>query len=244
MEQEALPLDGAADADTTPHKSGLSWRIGLALAALILVGILVYSSVQEQVSDQPAVQDTTSAPVLPAIDGLQAAVEANPTSPQAQFELGNALYRQGQLEAAIEAYKHALDLNPKYTAAYANLGVTYYQMQQFELAARQYEKALELDPDDGDVAYNLGALYLQQALSQDNQPDPQLLNQAVSQLEQAQQISPDLAEPYFTLGVAYLALKQPPQAKEAFETFISLGAGQDARAKQEAERYLEMLQQQ
>ena len=140
-----------------------------------------------------------------------------------------------------EAYQTAIELDPNYQAAYANLGVTYYQLQQFELAARQYEKAIELDPQDGDVAYNLGALYLQQALSQEEQPDPQLLNQAVTQLKQAQEISPNLAEPHFTLGVAYLALNDPIQARQSFETFLSLGAGQDTRAKQEAERYLEML---
>lgn len=245
MEQEPFSSNETISAVDAPARTGLSWRIGLALLALLLVGVLVFPFVQGQGRGQSA-QDSPvpTITVAEVIAGPQATAQADPTSPQAQFDLGNALYQQGQLDAAVEAYKAAIELDPQYTAAYANLGVTYYQLQQFELAARQYEKALELDPNDGDVAYNLGALYLQQSLSAAEQPDEQLLNQAVQQLEQAQQISPELAEPYFTLGVAYLALNQPTQARESFESFLSLGGGRDARAKAEAERYLNMLNQQ
>ncbi len=247
MEQEPFSTDEiSAPTDEPSARTGLSWRIGLALVALLLAGVLLFPLIQGQGNDDQPAQNSapTTTAGSEAIAGPLATAQANPNSPEAQFDLGNALYQQGQLNAAVETYKTAIKLNPQYTAAYANLGVTYYQLQEFELSARQYEKALELDPNDGDVAYNLGALYLQQALSAPEQPDAQLLKQAVSQLEQAQQISPELAEPYFTLGVAYLALNQPAQARESFETFLSLGAGQDTRAKQEAERYLEMLQQQ
>lgn len=245
MEQEPFSTNDALPAPEPPARTGLNWRIGLALVALLLVGVLVFPFIQGQnISQTPQVSSQPTAPISEALAGPQATAQAEPTSAKAQFDLGNALYQQGQLDAAVEAYKTAIELDPKYTAAYANLGVTYYQMQQFDLAARQYEKALELNPNDGDVAYNLGALYLQQSLSAAEQPDAQLLNQAVTQLEQARQISPDLAEPYFTLGVAYLALNQPAQARESFEKFLSLGAGQDPRAKQEAERYLDMLTQQ
>ena len=233
-----------APENSTASKTGLVWRIAAGLAALLVIGLLIWPLLDNQSGD---ISPATGASAVPSptpdelLSESEAAAQANPDSPEAQFKLGNAYYQAGRLESAVEAYQTAIELDPNYQAAYANLGVTYYQLQQFELAARQYEKAIELDPQDGDVAYNLGALYLQQALSQENQPDLELLNQAVAQLEQAQEISPNLAEPYFTLGVAYLALNDPVQAREAFETFLSLGAGQDARAKQEAERYLEML---
>ncbi|GAB4431595.1 MAG: hypothetical protein Kow0031_12690 [Anaerolineae bacterium] len=245
MEQEQIPVDDVSNSDKPQSHTGLSLRLGLALLALVVVGGLVFQFTQGQISSSPAQSaPQPTATVSEALAGPLATAQANPNSADAQFELGNALYQQGQMAPAIEAYKAAIELDPQYTAAYANLGVTYYQMQEFELAARQYEKALELNPNDGDVAYNLGALYLQQALSAAEQPDTALLNQSVEQLEQARQLSPELAEPYFTLGVAYLAMNQPAQARESFETFLSLGAGQDARAKQEAERYLDMLNQQ
>jgi tetratricopeptide (TPR) repeat protein len=54
-------------------------------------------------------------------------------------------------------------------------------------------------------------------------------------------LNPDLAEPYFSLGVAYNALNQKEQAIEAFETFLARDTGEDPRAGQEAQRYLEAL---
>ena len=64
---------------------------------------------------------------------------------------------------------------------------------------------------------------------------------AVSQLQLASEMSPDLAEPYFSLGVAYFALNQSPDAIQAFEAFLSRDSNQDPQAKQEAERYLQIL---
>ena len=234
-----------APENTKAPKTGLMWRIAAGLGALLVIGVLVWPLLNNRSENVPV---STGASVVssPTPDDIlsapEATAQADPDSPEAQFELGNAYYQAGRLENAVEAYRAAIELDPNYQAAYANLGVAYYQLEQFELAARQYEKAIELDPQDGDVAYNLGALYLQQALSQEGeQPDRELLSQALAQLERAQEISPNLAEPHFTLGVAYLFLNDPVQARESFETFLSLGAGQDARARQEAERYLEML---
>jgi len=141
----------------------------------------------------------------------------------------------------VTAYQKAIELDPGLQAAYANLGVAYYQLGEFDRAASQYKKALELDPEDIEVTYNLGALYLQQALSAEGQYDPELLQQAVTQLENVNEQAPDLAEPYFSLGVAYSILNQNDRATEAFEAFLARDSGQDPRASQQAKRYLETL---
>lgn len=226
--QPALPDEPASQKTGTP----MNWRLIIIVIALVIIGILSYPLLQNQSAATPAAlqpeQSTETAP-------------ANPNSAEAQFELGNTHVRAGELAEAVAAYKQAIALDPNYQTAYANLGVVYYQQGQFDLAATQYEKALELDPNDGDVAYNLGALYLQQALSAGEEPDDQLLNQAIDQLERVKTLAPDLAEPYFGLGVAYTILNRNDEAIEAFETFLARDTGQDPRASQEAERYLQTL---
>lgn len=234
-------LDDADVGDAQTKSLGWGWRVVIGIGAVVIVGFLAYPLIQEQQIDKGDSKATVPPEVQAVVAGPEATAEANPDSAESQFELGNSYYEAGQWEPAIAAYKKAIAIDPNYQAAYANLGVTYYQLQQFDLAASQYEKALELNPEDGEVAYNLGALYLQQALSQGEQPNPDLLNQAVAQLQQAMQISPELAEPHFSLGVAYAALNQKAEAIEAFETFLVLDSGQDSRARQEAERYLEIL---
>ena len=222
-----------------PKSIRLGWRAVTAVIALVVIGILAYPFLRERLNVNPA-NDTPTSETQTAITAPEATAQANPDSAEAQFKLGNAYVESEQLEQALTAYQKAIELDPDYQVAYANLGVVYYQLQQPDLAALQYQKALELDPNDGEVAYNLGALYLQQALLS-GQPDPDLLDQAITQLKQAMEMSPDLAEPYFSLGVAYSALNQKEEAIQAFESFLARDSGQDPRAGQEAERYLQAL---
>ncbi len=241
QENEINDESNFADSFDSPETKsiGLGWRVVAAIIALVVLGVLAYPFLRERLNVNPDPPPPTSK-TQTVLTAPEATAQANPDSAEAQFKLGNAYVESGQLEQALAAYQKTIELDPDYQVAYVNLGVVYYQLQQFDLAELQYQKALELDPNDGEVAYNLGALYLQHALLND-QPDPDLLNQAVIQLKQAMEMSPDLAEPYFSLGVAHAALNQREEAVQSFETFLARDSGQDPRASQEAERYLQAL---
>ncbi len=232
MDNENIANDEPTPTEPEQGSSGLLWKVIIAIAALAVIGIFAYQFFQDGSNQNVASAPSTS-------DSQPAELDAS--SPQTLFEQGNDLVQSGQLQRAVEAYQKAIELDPNYQAAYANLGVVYYQLEQLDLAAQQYEKALEIDPSDGDVAYNLGALKLQQALLSGSEPNPDLINEAIDQLQNALELSPDLAEPYFSLGVAHAILEQPTEAIQAFETFLEKDTGQDPRASQEAQRYLETL---
>lgn len=71
------------------------------------------------------------------------------------FESGNASYRAGQFEAALDFYSHAIQENPQNSSAYYNLGNTAYRMDKLGLARLNFEKALLLTPRDADIRANL-----------------------------------------------------------------------------------------
>ncbi|MBN1995097.1 MAG: tetratricopeptide repeat protein [Anaerolineae bacterium] len=220
----------------------LIWRVVIVVVALIIIGFLVYPLVQEQfLSERSGDTAPISTEAQALVTGPEATVQANPDSVEAWFNLGKAHYEAGQWAQAAAAFQKTVELDPTHQAAYANLGAAYHRQDQLDSALTQYQKALELNPDDGEVIYNLAAVYIQQATQSGSQPDADLLNQAIEQLHRALELAPGSSEPYFGLGVAYMALNQREQAIEAFETFLARDPGQDPRASQEAQRYLQML---
>lgn len=107
------------------------------------------------------------------------------TSAKADFNLGDALYRQERYEEALEAYQSSLQKMERSTDrsnALHNMGNTFFQMEKYEEAARSYAEALKLDPEDEDTRYNLA-----QTLRRMQQPPPQQQQQQSDQQEQSDQ---------------------------------------------------------
>lgn len=229
--KQNLPNDNAS----SPSQIPVTWRIGIAVIAAVIILALVWQFFGRR-----------TAPATPPQAGPEAGsttgavATANPSSPEAMFQLGNSHYQAGEWDKAIAAYRQAIELNPNYDAAYANLGAVYYAQQKLDLAEETYLKAISLAPNDADVIYNLGAIYLQQAVST-GIPDQAKLAQAVAKINKAIELNPDLAEPYYGLGVANQLLGENDAAIEAFETFLKLDDGSDPIATSKATEILQKL---
>lgn len=152
-------------------------------------------------------------------------------SAQAYFEQGNALYEQGELQAAVDAYRQAATLDEQNVGYWHNLGVAYYSLNALDDARTSFQRGLALAPDDAELNYLMGVVSIQ----------VEALDEAETYLTRANQLDPALPEPYFGLGVLYRLLGQREQAIRAFETFLEIGPGQDAAAMPVAEQELEAL---
>ena len=87
-----------------------------------------------------------------AVDAYRGAIEAaDPVlEAQAWYNLGNALYRQQQVEGALAAYKEALRRNPGDTDAKHNLEVALEQLQQQEQQQQQQSDSEGRDEESQD----------------------------------------------------------------------------------------------
>ena len=95
-----------------------------------------------------------------------------PDSPLAHYNLGTALYRNGQFNEAIEAFRESLAKHNEKAEAtlrlahiYYNLGNTEFKRGDLGRAIDAYRHSLRLNPDDTDTQHNL-ALALQLAEQQ------------------------------------------------------------------------------
>ena len=108
---------------------------------------------------QPDPPRTTSvAPVRP----VQTALARRPNPPVTAADYigrGNALYRQGKYQRAIDMYQAALALDPLDVKARNNLGSAYLQLTLDDRAMAAFQEVLRLDDSYSLAHYNLACVH-------------------------------------------------------------------------------------
>jgi Ca-activated chloride channel homolog len=100
------------------------------------------------------------------------ALEKNPESDDANYNLGNALYKQNQFEPAIAKYEALTGkvTDPsKLSTYYYNLGNSYFKSQKLDKCIEAYKQSLRLNPKDADTKYNLTLAQRMQKQQQNQQ---------------------------------------------------------------------------
>jgi len=109
-----------------------------------------------------------------AADEYQKALNDKSAAVKGKFNLGDAYYKQGQYDQAIDAYQQALSLTKDKTLsahAYHNIGNSQMQKKKYEDGVKSYENSLLNNPKDDDTRYNLA--YAQSKLQQQKQQQKQ-----------------------------------------------------------------------
>lgn len=83
------------------------------------------------------------------------ALELDPTLTNALTNLGNLLFRRGDVSDAERLYIRALRLDPDQPEAFYNLGFLLYERGELEPAALNFKRALRSDPGFADAHFNL-----------------------------------------------------------------------------------------
>lgn len=119
------------------------------------------------------------------------ALQKNPNSFAATYNLGNALLRQEKFDEAAKQYIRATtqvnaeEEGQKLSKAYHNLGNSFFVMEQYDKAIEAYKQSLRLNPSDNETRYNLvKAMQQQKQQQQQPQPQPQPQQQQKDQMDQ------------------------------------------------------------
>lgn len=179
-----------------------------------------------------------------ALLDLQTAIEFEPTSAPAYYNLGVALARKGELDKAILVLKKAIFYDKEYTEAYYSLCRAYGAKKQLNDALKFCKKANE-QHEMGKTYVELGVLYgelrrLEEsiwALQKAVQMDPsstaghfnlslayarkRMLDPAIYEVNKALEIE-EFAEAYFLLGTLYQNTGNSAQAVSALEKAVKL----------------------
>ena len=112
------------------------------------------------------------------------ALEINPKSTDAMFNLGNALLMQQKAKEAMEQYESVSKIEKdkeKLAQIYHNMGVILQSSKQLPQCIEAYKESLRNNPKDDETRYNLA---LAQKQLKDQQQDQQNQDQQQQQQEQ------------------------------------------------------------
>ena len=84
----------------------------------------------------------------------------DPGNADAHFNLGQALVKEGRIDAAMERFREAVRLDPEFVPARYNYGTLLARPGPWQAATEHLRRVIELPPAHAEAHYNLGlALY-------------------------------------------------------------------------------------
>ena len=141
---------------------------------------------------------------------LERALDIDPDSPIARFNLAEVMRRQGRFAAAVEQYRRTLALDPNYAKAYLGLGLV--NRQQDRPAVESFRRAVQSDPLLGEAHLGLGRESLERRGA----------IEAAGHFLQALRVDPDSAEAHLDLGLARARQGLQEEALAAFRQAAAL----------------------
>jgi tetratricopeptide (TPR) repeat protein len=142
-----------------------------------------------------------------------------PENPGAHNNLGNILFEQGRLMAAIDQYRQALQLVPDYADAHFNLGNALVRLGRLPDAIENYRAALRYRPEDPAIHAALGtACYrLGNAAAEGNRPE-----EAAAAYAEAVGEQPNFADAHVNYGNILAELGRVAEAVAEYEQVLRL----------------------
>jgi tetratricopeptide (TPR) repeat protein len=136
----------------------------------------------------------------------------SPDSHGVHNNLGDAYYKQGRLDEAMEEFRIALKLKPDYEKAHNNLGLVYTEQGRIDEAIEEYKEAIKLNPASAGVHNNLGSTYYEQGR----------IDEAIEEYREALRLKPDFPDVHNNLGLAYAAKGRIDEAIEEYKEALRL----------------------
>lgn len=99
-------------------------------------------------------------------------VESDLENFESRFNLGDAVYKQGRYEEALEEFKNSMALaksEEEKANIFHNIGNTFLKSQKLQESIGAYKEALKLNPNDMETKYNLSFAIKQMQNQQDDQ---------------------------------------------------------------------------
>ncbi len=156
----------------------------LGLALMLLMSVSAFAQKAERDYIRKGNRAFKDSVFVDAEVNYRKALDANPSSTIARFNLGNTLLWQNKAQEAMNEFADAARIEKdkgRKAQIFHNMGVIFHTTKEYEKAIEMYKEALRNNPSDDETRYNLA---LAQKMLKDQQQNQQ--NQDQNQQEQQQ----------------------------------------------------------
>ena len=143
------------------------------------------------------------------------ALEINPSSAEAYIDMGSAMFRLGQAQAALECLDAAIALDGANAQAHNNRGLALKALGRLEDAQACYRHAITLDAKSKEAWLNLGAVQRQLNLH----------DAALASYAQAIALQADYARAYVNKGLVLHDMGRLSEALAQFDSALRIQPG-------------------
>jgi len=151
-----------------------------------------------------------------AIAGFTKVAAETPKCVNCYVSIGRAQLGKKDQAAAEAAFKQAIEADPTKADGYNELAALYNTQKKFDLANQMSTKAGELMASSGGgdpvAVFNQGVILWNQGKAAEAQ----------AQFEKVTQLDPRMADAHYFLGMTLVNQNKMPEAKKAFDTYMSL----------------------
>jgi tetratricopeptide (TPR) repeat protein len=153
-----------------------------------------------------------------AITKFEEVLAKVPTCSDCLYNMGVAYTKKTEYDKAEEAFKKVLVIKPDHADAYSGLANVYNAQKKFDLAVQMSQKATELSAANGGAAGGNAEQLYNQGVTLWN---AQKYAEAKALFDQAVKIDPKMSLAWYQLGMANLNLGAIPEAKAAFQGYLT-----------------------
>ena len=159
----------------------------LGLALMLLMSVSAFAQKAERDYIRKGNRAFKDSVFVDAEVNYRKALDANPSSTIARFNLGNTLLWQNKAQEAMNEFADAARIEKdkgRKAQIFHNMGVIFHTTKEYEKAIEMYKEALRNNPSDDETRYNLA---LAQKMLKDQQQNQQDQNQDQQDQQQQQQ---------------------------------------------------------
>jgi tetratricopeptide (TPR) repeat protein len=155
----ALPGESAEDGEVPAHTIAMIDNVAACFPRETAIGLPAHWSADQWFEEGCRLLDKHETPA--AVEAFRSALMSRPGAPEINFHLGEALFRAGNQDGALERYYAAVEADHEYLESWTQIGCIHAARGELQPALEAFSIALSVHADYPDAHWHVADILVQ-----------------------------------------------------------------------------------